>query len=84
MEEDNKEEAANDSVCLGDLGALLEVVEDGVLGELLRETCQASGGGQKREESNLLVELVDVEGGLVGSLDVDGVLLELLGSGHGG
>jgi len=65
VEEDDKDEATNNGVGLGDLGALLEVVEHGIFGELL-------------------IELVDVERGLVLGLNVDGVLLELLGSRHGG
>jgi hypothetical protein len=34
MEDDNEEETAEDCVGLGDLGALLEIVENGVLGQL--------------------------------------------------
>jgi len=37
MEESEESNCANNSVGLGNLGALLEVVEDGVLGQLLVE-----------------------------------------------
>ena len=38
----------------------------------------------KRRRDYFFVELIDVERGLVLGLNEDGVLLELLGSGHGG
>lgn len=80
MENDDADSTANGGVCLGDLCALLEVVEDGILGELV------GGLGRLQQveirNTNGLVQLVDVERGLVLSLEIDGVLLDFLSCGH--
>ena len=82
VQKDDKQNTTDNSVGLGDLGTLLEVVEHRVLCELWELL-----GGEKDDNERctcLLVKLIDVEIGLVGGLDKDGVLLDALSCGHGG
>lgn len=85
MKEDDKREAAENSIRLGHLSALLKVDEDGVFAQLkISDALNMSvNSAREHKKTYLLVELGIVLSGPVLGLDKQGVLLDLLGGGHG-
>ena len=81
MENDNKYESTDHGVSFRNLGTLLQGVEDRVLCELIKKRVRMETGGLLMNYY-LLVELINVVGGLILGLNVDWVLLYSLSCGH--
>lgn len=77
MEESEEGESSQDGVRLGDLRALFKGVKDGVFREL-RRRFKMRLPRKKGNETNLFVELIEIEASLVLDLDENRVLLHFL------
>lgn len=81
MKKDNKYESNDHSVCFRNLGTLLQGVKNRVLRELIKKS-EMNGKKTEMIDCYLLVELVNIVGGLVLGLNVDWVLLYSMSCGH--
>ena len=82
MKNDDKYESTDHSVCFRNLSTLLQGVENRVLCELIYKKRSEMDGKKEMIVCYLLVELVNIVGGLVLGLHINWVLLYSMSCGH--